>query len=84
MANNCTLSNNSAIGGDYCYGGGAYGGTLNNCTLRGNSANGSGYVLFYGLGGGTAYSTLNNCTLCGNLANGDSGTGGGAIWRYAQ
>jgi hypothetical protein len=64
--NNCTLSDNTALGsynGPGCsgsgggYGGGAYYCTLNNCTLTGNSANG---------GGGAAYSTLNNCTLSDN------------------
>jgi hypothetical protein len=66
---NCTLSGNSAAGGQ---GGGIYNtGTLtaSNCTLSGNSAAG-------GQGGGiynTGTLTVSNCTLSGNSAD----TGGG-------
>ena len=71
VLSNCVLTGNRA----YCYGGGAYGGTLFNCTLTGNSAStvGNGG----GGGGGACYSTLYNCMLTDNgVWYGDGGGGG--------
>jgi hypothetical protein len=74
--NNCTLSENQAVGLDFNgsapgYGGGAAQATLNNCTVIGNFAlYGSGFDA----GGGVSDCTLNNCILSGNSAY----LGGGA------
>jgi hypothetical protein len=69
--NNCTLSNNAAVGmigtiGGSAHGGGAIYATLNNCILSGNSA--SSIYINDRSGGGVYVCTLNNCALSGNSA----------------
>ncbi len=69
----CTLSGNSAEGGDWprngSRGGGAEGSILYDCILSGNEASS---------GGGASRCTLYNCTLAGNSAYW-GGSGGGAV-----
>jgi hypothetical protein len=68
VANNCTLSGNSAgfgFGGAiYNVGGAGTTSVLNNCTLSGNSADTGGAIESQGM----ASTVLNSCTLSGNSA----------------
>ena len=67
VVSNCLIISNTA----YCFGGGAYGGSLINCCFTGNRS--------YEYGGGTWQSTLKNCLVVSNRGYYGGGALGGTL-----